>query len=271
MLSTNLRWHYPTSTEGAVSLLNDNIKPHAGGTGILRVKSSSIKGFVELSKIKELKIFGEHNDYYEIGSMLSFADVCKNIVNKDFILCLSLNLAASTLLRNRITIGGSIADAPPWSDLLGPLMVLDAKVFLKGKNEGEYSVESILQDKKLLNKSIITKVIAPKKYQKYGFYRCVRVNFDYASFTISVGANLDNDKFTDLSIVVFGNKKRYKKLVDLASQLLDKKLEKETVYKLAESEDLEFAADEKGSGEYLKELFKVNLYRQLKSIIGEQI
>ena len=95
----------------------------------------------------------------------------------------------------------------------------------------------------------------------------MRVNFDYAAFTISIGANTEKNKFTDLAIVVFGNKKKYKLLKALSEQLINKPLDKELVYDLARKEPIQFAANEKGSGEYLKELFVINLYRQLENLI----
>ena len=56
-------------------------------------------------------------------------------------LAASLSQAASTPLRNRITLGGSLKDFPLWSNLYAPLIAIDAKVEIKGNKSGIYSVE----------------------------------------------------------------------------------------------------------------------------------
>lgn len=264
MLRSDINWYYPTSIEEAIKYLDEETKPHSGGTAILRVKSGRINGLVELSRIDALKGFSETDNGYELGAMLTFTDVSQKITDEHFILNQSLPIAASTLLRNRITLGGSIADAPPWTDLLGPLMVLDAKIEINGNNQGSYSIQQILEDKRLLETSLITKIVAPKQYEKYAFYRCIRVNFDYASFTISIGADVADGKFNRLSVVVFGNKKRYKRLETLEEGLIGQEFTKELFDKRLQKEELAFVGDEKGSSEYLRHLFEVNLFRKLK-------
>lgn len=267
MLHSDINWYYPTSIDEALSFLDEETKPHSGGTAILRIKSGKIKGLVDLSRIPALREFSETDSGYELGAMLTFSDVAQKIADEQFILNQSLPIAASTLLRNRITLGGSIADAPPWTDLLGPLMVLDAKIELKGNNAGNYAVEQILEDKRLLETSLITKIVAPKQYESYAFYRCIRVNFDYASFTISIGADLVDGRFNRLSVVVFGNKKRYKRLKTLEEGLIGQEFTKALFDELLQKEELAFIGDEKGSSEYLRHLFEVNLFRKLKSLL----
>jgi len=67
----------------------------------------------------------------------------------------SLQNSADTPLRNRITIGGSIAFAPPWSDIIGALIVLDTKIILYRKNEGVSQLKNNLKNNKLKQDSLI--------------------------------------------------------------------------------------------------------------------
>ena len=60
---------------------------------------------------------------------LAAFDTCHPLVQ-------ALGSAATTPLRNRITVGGSVASFPYWSDLMGPLLALEAEVELTGGGRG---------------------------------------------------------------------------------------------------------------------------------------
>ena len=87
----------------------------------------------------------------ELGACTTFADAAAYLESLDgeCILAKALGSAASTPLRNRITMGGSTALFPVWSDLVGPLIALGAEVELTGTNPGLFPVARYVDEKEL--------------------------------------------------------------------------------------------------------------------------
>ena len=134
MLKTSLKWYFPSSSQEAVKIVSEHKGTvfHAGGTGILRVRSSSTYGLVDLSGTGCSYIRQEH-DRIIIGGTTPFSDIMAYNAEDHTpfrLLQHAVASAASTPLRHRITLGGSVADCPPWSDVLAPLIVGGAHVHL---------------------------------------------------------------------------------------------------------------------------------------------
>ena len=140
-----MEWIYAESIEESLKYIEMGYTIHSGGTGILMTRKKH-RGFVYPMKVPEMKLM-DCRERIELGGMLSFNEVINFLsdCSPDHILVSSLSRAATTPLRNRITIGGSLAFAPVWSDLIGPLVCIDAKVRIEGKNKGIYSVEEFLK------------------------------------------------------------------------------------------------------------------------------
>src|SRR5664279_4323650 len=107
MLSHDLQWYFPEKISEALKLIKkEGVILHAGGTRILKTQPRNLKGFVDISGLglNNIQIKGKN---ILIGSGATFSDVmsfCKK-TGKLPGLCSALAEAASTPLRNRITIG----------------------------------------------------------------------------------------------------------------------------------------------------------------------
>jgi len=206
-----LNWYYPASlTEAAELVGREKIVPHAGGTGLLARGLGSITGLIELSRLPlhDLRITP---DSIEIGSLCTYRDVVNILGQADpgHILVEALRESATTPLRNRITVGGSIALAPPWSDITGPLLALDTELVLLGDPSGTFPVAEYLQRSELRTKTLIQSVRLTRQTGIAAHYRHVRTRNDLPAFTITVLFKVSGGLITDCRIIIVGATPRY--------------------------------------------------------------
>lgn len=249
----NIKWYYPETIEKTIHLLEKaNTAIHSGGTGILKSKLSNIENIIDISKL-DLKNTKIENNKIIIDASTTFSEAI-NEIKKYFpesLLIKALSVSASTPLRNRITFGGSIAFSPLWSDLTGPLVALDAIVYVEGVNKGKYEISEIYKNKKLLEKSLITKIEYFDNSKNNCFYKHSQTNFDFSDFTISI--NIINKK--EIRIVLTGIKEKFKRMFKLEESIkASNKLE---------FDFFEFNTKRGMSGTFIKNIAKVEIKRAL--------
>ena len=128
-------YHRPTSIDEARKILGDNdeAKLLAGGMTLLptmKMRLASPSDLVDLSKIEGLADISDSGDAIEIGAMVRHAEVAASDVVRAAIPALS-DLAESigdAQVRNRGTIGGSVANSDPAADYPAAILGLNAVV-----------------------------------------------------------------------------------------------------------------------------------------------
>ena len=271
MLNENVKWFFPESTDEAINYLKDNesYSFHSGGTAILRLKSKNIKGFIDLGKL-DLKYIKDEKDKISIGAMTTFSEIISNNIEaKSYkMLQKALAPAASTPLRNRISMGGSIIDSPIWSDLWSTLLSLNAKIVyinLKGE-ENLIDAEEFIKKGIKKEKILIKEISIDKKEVNFFVKRMVRVNFDYPVFNLACAIDENSE---NCRIFVTGIKSLYKRLENIERIFENEKKFTENVKNEIEKIELEFHDDFKGSGEYKKQVLKAFLEDGLKELTGD--
>jgi len=267
-----IKWYFPGSIDEALDLIKlEGVIPHAGGTGILKSRLlEKIKGLVDLGKLS-INYFCEENGEIKIGAMQTYGDVIENLqrIDPDSILIKALSQAASTPLRNRITVGGSVSYFPVWSDIMGPLIALDASVTLLGENAGIYNIRYFANNRLLRRNSLVKEVKFKKDRWKSYYFRAVRTSFDYAAFTISILAKKNKNLVKDMRIVVTGCAGKFNRLEDLEEKLKGKETQDLNLDDIVKDINLEFIGKRHGSPEYLNHLFQVELARGLSQIFRD--
>lgn len=266
-----LVWHFPTEPAEAVTLLQQTgASVHAGGTGLLRTGVARYTSLIDLHRLP-LRRFEARDGMVELGAMLTFADVVKKMdeVQPDSILVKSLGRAAATPLRNRITIGGSVAMAPPWSSLIGPLLALEAEVVLLGAGGETVSIDRFLEDRALRKGKLVTAVRFKPGEWRPSYHSAAVTRFDYAAFTISALVRLNGgQEIEDARLAVTGSKGRYQRLAKLEETLIGRKAgDLGNLSQLLAGANVEFARKSVGSAEYVRHLFQVELERTLLQAI----
>ena len=276
MLNKELRWFFPEKPEEIPDILKREAKPafHGGGTSILRVKSEANTALIDLSRLGWNKIRKDGASVV-IGAMATFNDVVKSDASRAASFCMlqsALSHAASNTIRNRITVGGSLSDFAPWSDLVATLIALDARVvYLEdGKSEKKVTVREFLDKKPGKEKNLVREIVVAEAELAFSVKRLARTSFEYGMFNLAVAGKLEGGKFMSPAIVVSGTKDRCVRLVDAESALAGKELSDETIRDAAARVAVEFSADVNFGAEYKANMVRVYLRDALTEIAGRK-
>ncbi len=131
----DFNYHRPTTIDDAKKLLANNSEASllAGGMTLLptmKLRLARPADIVDLAGIEELNGITDAGDAIEIGAMTSHADVAASDIVKAAIPALA-DLADSigdAQVRNRGTIGGSVANSDPAADYPAAVLALNATI-----------------------------------------------------------------------------------------------------------------------------------------------
>ncbi len=266
-----IKWFYPESIDEATQIYASRKSIyHAGGTFILMSKKfPQVEAIVDLWHLP-LDYFDLCEDTFEIGATNTYSAAVEKIsaVKPDHILAKSLSAAASPPLRNRITIGGSLRAAPAWSDLIGPLVALDASVKLaKDGEKSQVPAEEYLANPAKYRNHLIVGIAVPANHWQSGYIRKTRTRVDFAAFNITALWQKNPDgTIKDIRIVAVGAVPKIARLRQLEDALRGVKPSDLNLAEKIQALDIKFADKPLGSGEYLKHLFAVELENLLRSI-----
>jgi carbon-monoxide dehydrogenase medium subunit len=126
----------PRSLEEALDLLarhGEHAKLLAGGQSLLaamKLRLASPKVLIDLNRIDTLQGIRDEGDWLSIGAMTRYADVsdAEVVRRKCPLLPQTVAVVADVQIRNRGTVGGSIAHADPAGDLPAAVLALEAEL-----------------------------------------------------------------------------------------------------------------------------------------------
>lgn len=270
---STVQWYFPETLDEAISYLGrDKTVIHGGGTSLIKSGIASFEGIVDLSKLG-LNYLKADKGILEIGASTTFGEVAESLANlhPECILGKALGSAASTPMRNRITLGGSVSLLPLWSDLIGPMSVLHGVICTEGRNGGTYDLPAWIADRTLQRGSLVTSLLFPDAVDWRAYYhRETRVGFDYPSLTVSVLARKNNNTIEKVRIAVSGGLDRIRRLKELEERLSGADLSILSSPDLRKMASVEFGGKPAGSPEYLSEIAAVRVERALKAVLMEE-
>src|SRR5258706_2517545 len=129
-------YYDPTSAQKAVGIAAD--KPEArylaGGQSLLpamRLRLSSPTDLIDLAGVMELRGIRNEGDTVSIGAMVSHAEVAvsREVASAIPALAALAGLIGDRQVRNRGTLGGSVANNDPAADYPAAVLALDAAVY----------------------------------------------------------------------------------------------------------------------------------------------
>jgi aerobic carbon-monoxide dehydrogenase medium subunit len=176
MITAPFDYEAPESLEEAIRMLHENgedAKLLAGGHSLLplmKVRLAAPTVLVDLRRIPGLHGIEQQNGGWRVGPMTRHADLQDTpelgVVSR------AASLIADQQVRNRGTIGGSLAHGDPASDLPAVLLALDGEVSARGPN-GDRSIAAadLFEDyltTALAHDEVITEVRLPA-LEGYGF------------------------------------------------------------------------------------------------------
>jgi aerobic carbon-monoxide dehydrogenase medium subunit len=272
-----------TSVGNAIELLvahGERAKVLSGGQSLMPAMNLRLVApelIVDIGDLTELRGIAVSGGILTTGALTRHADLLKSpeIAAHAPLLTDAIAHVAHPAIRNRGTIGGSLAHADPASELPACMVALNATIIIRGP-AGERRVpakgfftgiyETVLSSQELL---VAVELPVAQENSTHFFCEFARRHGDYAIVGLAAQAVVENDTLTDFRPVFFGVGDRPvsanagAKLLkqDVTSALLSKALEDL-------SKELDPPEDQQASASMRRHLAKVLLARCVSALLG---
>ncbi|MFO1111774.1 MAG: xanthine dehydrogenase family protein subunit M [Bradyrhizobium sp.] len=206
-----------TSVANALELLamhGDRAKVLSGGQSLIAAMNLRLVApelVVDISELGELRGIAVRGEALVIGALTRHADLLKSsdIVKYAPLLAAAAAHVAHPAIRNRGTIGGSLAQADPASELPACMLALDATIVVRGP-AGERRIAAAefftgIYETKLAPQDLLVAIELPlpRKNGVHFFHEFARRHGDYAIVGLAAQAILQSDGFADLRLGYF--------------------------------------------------------------------
>lgn len=271
----------PGSVGEAVTLLaqsgEDEIKVLAGGQSLmplLNMRLARPQLLVDVSRLEELRYIRESGDVLAIGAMTTKREIEESalVKSRQPLLHAATVLIGHPQIRNRGTVGGSMAQADPAAEYPAVALAMGAELVAQGPG-GERCIRAedffvtylttALEPAELLTEVRIPVLPAGSGW---AFQEVARRHGDFAMAGAAVTLRLQAGRCADTRIVVFGVGDRAIRVAE-AEQIVDGEAPDEALFeragaKLAEVIE-EPLSDIHASAEYRRDLARVLTRRSL--------
>src|ERR1700760_2585021 len=176
------------------------------------MRLSAPKLLIDLNRVSGLSGIVVKNGMVEIGALTRHveAEHSSDIARHAPLIALALPHIGHAAIRNRGTLGGSIAFADPAAELPACLLALDGEVEITGET-GKHSVKAGdffkgLFDTALGPHDVLTAIRVPAatKETRVGFAEFARRHGDYAMVGLAAAAKASGKGLTDVRLAYFG-------------------------------------------------------------------
>ena len=204
------------SIDDAIKLLGQSdARLLAGGQSLmatLNMRLSSPKLLVDINEIDGLSGISVKNGHVEIGALTRHVDAERSadISKCAPLIALAMPHIGHAAIRNRGTLGGSIAFADPAAELPACLLALAGEIEIAGVT-GKRSVKADdffkgLFDTALGPTDVLTRIriTAATKETRVGFAEFARRHGDYAMAGLAASAKANGKGLSDVRLVYFG-------------------------------------------------------------------
>jgi carbon-monoxide dehydrogenase medium subunit len=271
-----------TSVDSALQLLashGQGARVLAGGQSLipamnLRLISPDI--LVDIGGLSELKGAAVHGQVLRIGALTRHADLLRSPETAKHAPLLAEAIAhvAHPAIRNRGTIGGSLAHADPAAELPACMLALNATIVARG-SRGERRIaaadfftgifETALAVDELL---IAVEVPIARPQSAHFFHEFARRHGDYAIAGLAALAVVESGRFADLGLAYFALGDR-PALANAAGKLVNVTVTPALVQQAstALAEELDPHEDQQASGAMRRHLAKVLLARAVAALL----
>ena len=204
------------SLDEAVALLSEkDARLLAGGQSLiatLNMRLSAPRLLVDINNLRGLNSISEKNGTVEIGALTRHAQAERSdiIAKHAPLIARAMPHIGHPAIRNRGTLGGSIAFADPAAELPACLLALDGEVEAAGPN-GRRTIRAAdffkgLFETALAPQEVLTAIRVPAagKDTRVGFAELARRHGDYAIVGLAASARADGKGLSDVRLAYFG-------------------------------------------------------------------
>jgi carbon-monoxide dehydrogenase medium subunit len=272
----------PTTITEAVALLashDGDAKPLAGGQSLVpmlafRVASPAL--LVDLRKLSELRQIKIADDGITLGAMVRWRDILDDarLRTAHPLLVAAVEHVAHYQIRNRGTVGGSIAHADPAAEMPGIVVTCEANIAVVGKSGARLIEAANFFQGPLMTalkpEEIITEIRLPAwpAKRRFGFQEFARRRGDFAMAAAALFYDEDGDrKACNAHVGVIGVADRPLRLAAVEQALNGNKIDEAVIAKAeaAASAAVDPPDDIHASGAYRKALVGVMVERALNN------
>ena len=265
----------PPTLEAAIALLvehDGDAMPLAGGQSLMPMmhfRAAAPAALIDLTDIEDLTGISQSGDTLRIGAMTRYAQLASAPEIRDHapLIAMALPFIAHDAIRNRGTIGGSLALADPAAEMPALMLTLDATIEVAGKNgtrqikaddffQGYY--ETALETDELI---IAVQIPIPHPDQRFGFHELTQRHGDYALAGVSIAHGGG-----DTRIAFFGVTDRAVRVPALEQALTQLPDQKAVQAALPLLDEIEFATDQRTNATTRRRLAEVALTRALEEM-----
>jgi aerobic carbon-monoxide dehydrogenase medium subunit len=272
-----------TSVSNALELLRahgDRAKVLSGGQSLMpamNLRLISPELIVDIGELAELRGITVTGHGVRIGALTRHADLARSpeIAARAPLLAEAVAHVAHPAIRNRGTLGGSLAHADPASELPACMLALNGAIIVRGQT-GERRIaaqdfftgiyETALSPEELL---IAVELPAKPKDSMHFFHEFVRRHGDYAITGLAAQAIVERDALADLRLAFFAVGDR-PVLAKAAGKLVGRPITPAVVADACTAlrEELDPQDDQQASASMRRHLAKVLLVRCVAALLG---
>jgi carbon-monoxide dehydrogenase medium subunit len=283
MKASVFRYARAISVVNALELLashGDGAKLLSGGQSLMpamNLRLISPELIVDISEIAELRGIAVEGDVLHIGALTRHVDVARSpdIATQAPLLTEAIAHVAHPAIRNKGTLGGSLAHADPASELPACMVALNATIIVRGQGgERRIAAEDFftgIYETALSVEEVLVGVELPVARENSAHFFCefARRHGDYGIVGLAAQAVRQGDGFAELRLAFFAVGDR-PVLAKAASRLIGTAV---TPAALAEAstalgEELDPPADQQASASMRRHLAKVLLARCVAALLG---
>ena len=260
-------YHPATTVDEAIALLKqygDEAKVLAGGHSLIpamKLRLSQPAHLVDIGRVQGLSYIREEGNEVAVGAMTTYTTLARSDVLRKYFALMTdaASVIADQQVRNRGTIGGSIAHADPAGDMPAVVLALKANIVVQGPN-GKRTIkaddffvgtfETALQPGEIVTE---IRFAVPAARTGSAYIKLENKASHYAVTGCAAVVTLDTDgTCSSASVTITGASTQITRASAVEAALVGKKLDETTVEQAAShaADGLELVSDIHGSKEY---------------------
>ncbi|HVB75603.1 MAG TPA: xanthine dehydrogenase family protein subunit M [Ktedonobacteraceae bacterium] len=280
MIPAEFDYHVAGSVDEAIALLQqygDDAKLLAGGHSLLptmKLRLAQPAHIIDLGRIDGLSYIREVGDSVTVGPMTTYVTLQRSdVINRNFpMLAEGINEIGDQQVRNRGTLGGSVAHSDPAADTPGMVLALKATIVTRGPNGARtISADDFFKDlfeTDLQAGEVITEIRFAKPAGRTGgaYEKMANRASHYAVVGCAAVVTLDaGGVCTAASIVITGASVKATRASAVEAALVGKTLDAATIAAAAShaADGMEMVSDIHGSKEYRAQMATVMTKRAI--------
>ena len=283
MKASAFRYARATSVVNALELLvayGDRAKVLSGGQSLMpamNLRLISPELIVDIGELAELRGIVVTGNALRIGALTRHVDLAKSpeIAAHAPLLTEAIGHVAHPAIRNRGTIGGSLAHADPASELPACMIALNATIVISGRNgERRIAAENFftgIYETALSPQELLTTVELPIARNNSAHFFCefARRHGDYAIVGLAAQAIVEGNMLADLRLAFFAVGDR-PVLARSAAALVNVAMTPAVLMEVSQAlgKELDPQDDQQASPSMRRHLAKVLLARCVSTLLG---